>query len=87
MNSQTLTWLARVNSDVHGTTHEIPLERLKSEGLKPIDGVPEYLVIREEARKIPRDCFISYLGNWFVSMKSLREAAGYQGSKTISKDF
>lgn len=49
MNSQTLTWLARVNSDVHGTTHEIPLERLKSQGLKPIDGVPEYLVIREEA--------------------------------------
>lgn len=63
MNSQTLTWLARVNSDLHGTTHEIPLERLKSRGLKPIDGVPEYLVIREEARKIPRDCFISYLGN------------------------
>jgi transposase len=51
MNSQTLTWLKRVNSDVHGTTHEIPLERFKSEGLKPIDGVPEYIVIREEARK------------------------------------
>jgi len=65
MNSQTLTWLSRVNSDVHGTTHEIPLERLKSEGLKPIDGVPEYIVIREEARKISRDCFISYLGNFY----------------------
>ncbi len=65
MNSQTLTWLKRVNSDVHGTTHEIPLERLKSEGLKPIDGVPEYIVIREEARKISRDCFISYLGNMY----------------------
>jgi transposase len=63
MNSQALTWLTRVNSSVHGTTHEIPLERLKSEGLKPIDSVPAYLVIREEARKISRDCFISYLGN------------------------
>lgn len=63
MNSQAITWLNRVNSSVHGTTHEIPLERLKSEGLKPIDGVPAYLVIREEARKISRDCFISYLGN------------------------
>jgi len=63
MNSQSLKWLARVNSVVHGTTHEIPLERFKAEGLKPIDGVPEYLVIREEARKISRDCFISYLGN------------------------
>lgn len=65
MNSQTLTWLKRVNSDVHGTTHEIPLERFKSEELKPIDGVPEYIVIREEARKISRDCFISYLGNFY----------------------
>ncbi len=63
MNSQALAWLARVNSSVHGTTHEIPLERLKSEELKPIDFFPEYLVIREEARKISRDCFISYLGN------------------------
>lgn len=63
MNSQALSWLNRINSSVHGTTHEIPLERLKSEEMKPIDFVPEYLVIREEARKISRDCFISYLGN------------------------
>lgn len=63
INSQALTWLSRVNSSVHGTTHEIPLERLKAEGLKPIDGVPEYLVIRDETRTISRDCFISYLGN------------------------
>lgn len=63
INSQALIWLSRVNSSVHGTTHEIPLERLKSEKLKPIDRVPEYLVIREESRKISRDCFISYLGN------------------------
>jgi len=33
-----------VNSNVHGTTHEIPLDRLKLEELKPIDGVSEYLV-------------------------------------------
>lgn len=63
INSQAITWLKRVNSEVHGTTHEIPLERLKAEGLKPIDRVPEYLVIREETRTISRDCFISYLGN------------------------
>jgi transposase len=63
MNAQALSWLARVNSSAHGTTHEIPLERLKSEGLKPIDGVPEYLIILEETRKISKDCFISYLGN------------------------
>jgi transposase len=65
INSQRFTWLKRVNSEVHGTTHEIPLERFKAEGLKPINGVPEYLVIREEARKISRECFISYLGNMY----------------------
>jgi hypothetical protein len=55
----------RVNSSVHGTTHEIPLERLKIEELKPIDGIPEYLVIHEETRTISRDCFISYIGNQY----------------------
>jgi transposase len=65
INTQALTWLKRVNSEVHGTTHEIPLERFKAEGLKPINGVPEYLVIREEARKISRECLISYLGNMY----------------------
>ncbi|MCL7414191.1 MAG: IS21 family transposase [ANME-2 cluster archaeon] len=65
INSQALKWLKRVNSEVHGTTHEIPLERFKAEELKPINDVPEYLVIREEARKISRECFISYLGNMY----------------------
>jgi transposase len=55
INSQRLTWLKRVNSEVHGTTHEIPLERLKVEGLKPLTGVTEYIIIREEKRKISRD--------------------------------
>lgn len=63
MNSQATIWLNRVNSSVHGTTHEIPLERLKSEELKSIDGISAYLVIREESRMISRECFISYLGN------------------------
>ncbi len=63
MNAQATAWLNQVNSSEHGTTHEIPMERLKSEGLKPIDGIPEYLVIREETRTISSDCFISYLGN------------------------
>jgi transposase len=65
INSQALTWLKRVNSEVHGTTHEIPVERLKAEELKPINGVPEYLIIREETRAISKDCFISYLGNMY----------------------
>jgi transposase len=63
LNNQSLPWLKRVNSSVHGTTHEIPLERHKQEGLQSIDEVAEYFLIREETRKISRDCFISYLGN------------------------
>lgn len=65
INVQAISWLKRVNSSVHGTTHEIPLDRLKIEELKPIGGVPEYLVIREETRTISRDCFISYIGNQY----------------------
>jgi transposase len=63
LNNQAIEWLKRVNSSVHGATHEIPIERHKLEELKPIDAVPEYLIIREETRKISRDCYISYLGN------------------------
>jgi transposase len=63
LNNQSKRWLERVNSSVHGTTHEIPLERHKHEGLQPIDTVPEYFLVLEEKRKISRDCFISYLGN------------------------
>ncbi len=63
INAQATAWLNQVNSSEHGTTYEIPQGRLKSEGLKPIDGVPEYLIVLEENRKISKDCFISYLGN------------------------
>lgn len=63
MNGQAVSWLTRVNSSVHGTTHEIPYERLKVEGLKPLKRVPEHFLIREEKRKISRDCYLSYQGN------------------------
>lgn len=66
MNTQALSWLDKVNSRVHGTTHEIPFERLKLEGLKPVDRVPAYLIIHEETRKISRDCYVSYLGNKYT---------------------
>lgn len=63
LNNQATEWLKRVNSNVHGTTHEIPIERHKLEELRPIDTIPEYITIREETRKISRDCYVSYLGN------------------------
>ncbi|MCZ7401057.1 MAG: IS21 family transposase [Candidatus Methanoperedens sp.] len=81
INVQAISWLKRVNSSMHGTTHEIPLERLKSEGLKPIDGVPEYHVIREETRTISRDCFISYIGNQYSVPYRF---AGREATLTIS---
>ncbi|VVB64823.1 Integrase core domain protein [uncultured archaeon] len=63
LNTQVRKWLVRVNSEVHGTTGEIPIERLKQEGLKQLDAVPPYQNIREETRMISRDAFVSYLGN------------------------
>jgi transposase len=63
LNCQALTWIKRVNSSVHGTTNEIPLERLKDENLISLDQVIPYKVIKIETRKVSKDCYISYLGN------------------------
>ena len=63
INVQCQEWLQQVNSQIHGTTHEIPYERLKNEKLNPMNSVPEYSVRVEEMRKISRDCYISYKGN------------------------
>jgi transposase len=63
INSQLQQWLFRVNSTIHGTTQEIPFERLKLEGFRQIDSVLPYNIIREESRKITPDAFLSYLGN------------------------
>ena len=57
--------MKRINLSVHGTTHEIPTKRHELEELRPIDKMPEYFIIREEIRKISRDCYISYLGNQY----------------------
>ena len=63
LNLQSQKWLERVNSTIHGTTNEIPLERLKNEGLRDYDTVPPYHNVRKENRKISRDAYVSYLGN------------------------
>ncbi|VVB72995.1 Integrase core domain protein [uncultured archaeon] len=63
LNHQAQIWLARINSTVHSTTNEIPLERLNKKGLKNCDSVPAYHNIQTESRKISRDSYISYLGN------------------------
>lgn len=63
LNDQALEWLDRVNSSVHGTTHEIPLERYKEENLILSDQVPPYKVVKIETRKVSKDCYVSYNGN------------------------
>jgi transposase len=63
LDSQLVSWLKRVNSNVHGTTQEIPEARLMAENLNMIGECPTFIVCREVMRKISRDCFISYEGN------------------------
>ena len=63
INAQCQVWLHKVNSQVHGTTHEIPLQRLKDEKLNPLTNVPPYMTRSENTRKISRDCYVSYKGN------------------------
>ena len=62
INVQCREWLRKVNAQVHGTTHEIPLERLKDEKLNPLSTVPAYMTRKEEIRKVSRDCYVSYRG-------------------------
>ena len=50
-------------ANFHGTTHEIPYQRLKDEKLNPLTSVPPYMTRKEESRKISRDCYASYKGN------------------------
>ena len=63
INSQCMEWLNKVNSQVHGTTHEIPVERLPKEKLNQLSAVLPYMERREEARKVSRECYVSYKGN------------------------
>ena len=63
LNQKALCWLNTLaNTRVHGTTKEIPFDRLKKEDLLPLEdrGYDTSCVC---ARKASSDCFISYQGN------------------------
>ena len=62
-NSRGLVWCRKVGQRIHGTTHEVPNERLKEEVLTPTNDKPPYQIILTEYRKISRDCYISYRSN------------------------
>ena len=63
INAQCQEWVNAANSKIHGTTHEIPRERLTKEQLNPLDSLQEYAIRVEELRKVSRDCYVSYKGN------------------------
>ncbi len=63
INTQCMEWLRKVNAQVHGTTHEIPVERLKKETLNKTSSVKPYIARNEESRKVSRECYVSFKGN------------------------
>jgi transposase len=63
LNGQALAWCNKVNAKEHGTTGEIPFERMKKERLNPL--VREYIIDKINLRRVQKDCLISYSGNQY----------------------
>jgi hypothetical protein len=63
LNGQALAWCNKVNGKEHGTTGEIPFERIKKERLNPL--VREYIIDKINLRRVQKDCLISYGGNQY----------------------
>jgi len=61
LNRQALLWCDKVNGKIHGTTGEIPKDRLPKERLSPM--MREYIIDKINLRKVEKDCLISYSGN------------------------
>jgi hypothetical protein len=63
LNEKGMNWLDNVaNVRVHGTTQEIPFDRLNDENLNRLrDG--DYVLEHSEMRKSHKDCYISFEGN------------------------
>jgi len=66
LNRQAWDWLdGTANLRVHGTTGEVPFDRLLLEGLQPLDGKPDYDTSLIAFRRSTKDCFVSYDGNYY----------------------
>lgn len=61
LNSQAIAWCNKVNTNVHGTTNERPVDRLKDERLSPLKR--EYIIDKINLRRVEKDCLISYAQN------------------------
>jgi transposase len=62
LNRQARAWCERINSRVHGTTHERPIERLKQEPLVPLPQAFAWERFATEERKVGWDGYFSYDG-------------------------
>jgi transposase len=59
-------WLDETaNVRVHGTTGERPIDRLPGEHLRPVAAIPPYRALILERRRVARDSYLSYAGNWY----------------------
>lgn len=66
LNQQAETWLNTVaNCRVHGTTGEVPSQRLPQEGLLSAAKALGYDTSLRFSRQVSRDCCISYEGNLY----------------------
>jgi transposase len=66
LNRQALDWLdLTANVRVHGTTGEVPFDRLPLEHLQSLVGKPDYDTSLIAFRRATRDCFVSYDGNYY----------------------
>ncbi len=66
LNRQAHDWLDQTaNLRVHGTTGEVPFDRLPLEHLLPLDGKPDYDTSLIAFRRSTKDCFVSYDGNYY----------------------
>lgn len=83
LNNQSRVWCLKVNNQIHGTTKEIPLERLKKETLTSIEGKPDYDTSRTFYRKAGLDCYVCFDGNKYsVPLKY----AGHEISVKTAED-
>jgi hypothetical protein len=66
LNRQAVGWLDTIaNVRIHGTTGEVPFERLPDEGLAPVYDKPDYDTSHVVYRRCSRDCLVSYQGNFY----------------------
>jgi hypothetical protein len=81
LNQQALAWCNTVaNVRVHGTTGEVPFQRLAAEGLRSLP-VVRYDTSVVTLRRASRDCLVSYAGNYYSV------PAAYAGQMLVVKEL